>query len=125
MPITVHPQTSVKNDDVRQQLQRLYDTSPEFEDGKHALEQLEQQLNQYTVLYTAEFNCKIIGAIWCRGQGDSKHLEHLVIHPANRGRGVAQRLIAELYRLEQAQGIKTFQPGCVAIQRCLAQIQQA
>ncbi len=31
----------------------LYDTSPEFGDGHDEIEQLEQDLQQYTTLYTA------------------------------------------------------------------------
>lgn len=69
MPITVHAYTSLENDEMRSQLERLYDTSPEFADGKDAIEQLEQNLAQYTLVYTAEFNTKLIGAIWCSGQG--------------------------------------------------------
>ena len=42
MPITVHAYTSLENDEVRSQLERLYDTSPEFGDGQDAIEQLEQ-----------------------------------------------------------------------------------
>ena len=53
MPITVHAKTSPENQEVRDQLERLYDTSPEFGDGKDAVEQLEQNLAQYTLLYTA------------------------------------------------------------------------
>ena len=64
MPITVHAKTSLDNQEVREQLERLYDTSPEFSDGQDAVEQLEQNLTQYTILYTAEFNTKIIGAVW-------------------------------------------------------------
>ena len=78
MPITVHAYTSLENDEVRSQLERLYDTSPEFGDGQDAVEQLEQHLNQYTLLYTAEFNTKLIGAIWCTGQGESRTLEYIV-----------------------------------------------
>ena len=44
MPITVHAYTSLENDEVRSQLERLYDTSPEFSDGADAMEQLEQNL---------------------------------------------------------------------------------
>ena len=54
MPITVHAKTSLDNQEVREQLERLYDTSPEFSDGQDAVEQLEQNLTQYTILYTAE-----------------------------------------------------------------------
>ena len=120
MPITVHAKTSLENDEVREQLERLYDTSPEFGDGKDALEQLTLSMNHYTLLYTAEFNTKIIGAIWCTGQGESKTLENIVVHPSNRGRGVAERLVEEVCRMEEEKGVKVFEPGCGAIHRCLA-----
>ena len=122
MPITVHAKTSLENEEVRNQLERLYDTSPEFGDGKDAVEQLEQNLAQYTLLYTAEFNTKIIGALWCSGQGESKVLENIVVHPANRGRGVAERLVEEVCRMEEEKGVKVFEPGCGAIHRCLAHL---
>ncbi|AWV87522.1 acetyl-CoA sensor PanZ family protein [Acinetobacter radioresistens] len=122
MPITVHAHTSLENAEVRSQLERLYDTSPEFGDGQDAVEQLEQHLAQYTTLYTAEFNTKIIGAIWCTGQGESKTLEYIVVHPANRGRGVAERLVSEVCRYEEAKEVKRFDPGCGAIHRCLAHL---
>ena len=122
MPITVHAHTYLENAEVRSQLERLYDTSPEFGDGQDAVEQLEQHLAQYTTLYTAEFNTKIIGAIWCTGQGESKTLEYIVVHPANRGRGVAERLVSEVCRYEEAKEVKRFDPGCGAIHRCLAHL---
>lgn len=122
MPITVHAYRSLENPEVREQLERLYDTSPEFGDGQDALEQLDQNLQQYTTLYTAEFNTKIIGAIWCSGQGESKILEYVVVHPANRGRGIAERLVEEVCRTEEAAGVKIFEPGCGAIHRCLVHI---
>ena len=122
MPITVHAKTSVENQEVREQLERLYDTSPEFGDGQDAIEQLEQNLAQYTLLYTAEFNTKIIGALWCSGQGESKVLENIVVHPSNRGRGVAERLVEEVCRMEEEKGVKIFEPGCGAIHRCLAHL---
>ncbi len=86
------------------------------------LNNLEQNLAQYTLVYTAEFNTKLIGAIWCTGQGESKTLEYIVVHPANRGRGVAERLVSEATRMEEEKGVKTFEPGCGAIHRCLAHI---
>ncbi|MFC6053393.1 GNAT family acetyltransferase [Acinetobacter sp. Ac_877] len=119
MPINVHAITSIENDEVRTQLERLYDTSPEFADGKDATEQLEQNLDQYTLLYIAEFNTKIIGAVWCTGQGETRTIENIVIHPANRGRGVAERLVSEVCRMEEEKGVTTFVPGCGAIHRCL------
>ncbi|WP_010327669.1 GNAT family N-acetyltransferase [Acinetobacter johnsonii] len=122
MPITVYAYTSLEKEELRSQLERLYDTSPEFGDGHDAVEQLEQNLAQYTLLYTAEFNTKVIGAIWCSGQGENKTLEYIVVHPANRGRGVAERLVEEVCRMEEAKGVKVFEPGCGAIHRCLEHI---
>ena len=37
MPITVHAYTSIEKHEIRDQLERLYDTSPEFGDGKDAV----------------------------------------------------------------------------------------
>ena len=122
MPITVHAYTSLENLGIRTQLERLYDTSPEFGDGQDAMQQLEQDLQQYTTVYTAEFNTKIIGAIWSTGQGESRVLEYIVVHPANRGRGVAERLVEEVCRIEEEQGVKQFEPGCGAIHRCLSHL---
>ena len=124
MPITVHAHTSIENEEVRSQLERLYDISPEFSDGADAIEHLEQQLAQYTTLYTAEFNTKVIGAIWSTGQGESRTLEYVVVHPANRGRGVAERLVSEVCRIEEEKGVKVFEPGCGAIHRCLAHLEK-
>ena len=122
MPITVHAYTSLEKKELRSQLERLYDTSPEFGDGHDAVEQLEQNLAQYTLLYTAEFNTKVIGAIWCSGQGENKTLEYIVVHPANRGRGVAERLVEGVWRMEESKGVKVFEPGCGSIHRCLEHI---
>ena len=124
MPITVHAHTSIENEEVRSQLERLYDISPEFSDGADAIEHLEQHLAQYTTLYTAEFNTKIIGAIWSTGQGESRTLEYVVVHPANRGRGVAERLVSEVCRIEEDKGVKVFEPGCGAIHRCLVHLEK-
>ncbi|NHC03775.1 PanM family protein [Acinetobacter sp. 187] len=124
MPITVHANTSIENTEVREQLERLYDTSPEFGDGQDAIEQLEQNLAQYTLLYTAVFNTKIIAAIWSTGQGDRRTLENIVVHPANRGRGVAERLVSEVCRMEEEKGVKHFEPGCGAIHRCLTSLEK-
>ncbi|MEB3766949.1 acetyl-CoA sensor PanZ family protein [Acinetobacter sp. MD2] len=122
MPISVQVYTSIDDEEQRNQLERLYNSSPEFISGTIAVEQLQQQLKQYSLLYTAEFNCRIIAAIWCIGTGDTRSLQHIVVHPANRGRGVAQRLISELCRMEKAKQVEHFQPGCGAIAHYLAQL---
>ena len=119
MPITVHAYRSLENLGIRTQLERLYDTSPEFGDGQDAMQQLEQDLQQYTTVYTAEFNSKIIGAIWSTGQGESRVLEYIVVHPANRGRGIAAKFVKQVTDLERKKGNTRFVPGCAAIHRIL------
>lgn len=121
MPITVHPKTSMENDEVSKQLERLYQMSPELSDGKNALEQLQDNLGQYSLIYTAEFNTKVIAAICCSGQGETKQLAHLIVHPANHGRGVEERLIAEVCRIETEQGTLNFHSDSETIQQYLAQ----
>ncbi|MCH4248097.1 acetyl-CoA sensor PanZ family protein [Acinetobacter populi] len=122
MPIQVEAVTDLKDVIVRNQIERLYETSPEFGDGQDAITQLDEALDQDTVLYTAVFNDKIIGAIWSEGTGTTRLLEYVVIHPANRGRGVADRLISETCRIEEAKGVTKFEPGCGAIHRCLVHL---
>ena len=124
MPILVEAVPDLKDAIVRNQIERLYETSPEFSDGQDAIEQLDQALQGDTRLYIAVFNEKVIGAIWCRGQGEARVLEYVVIHPANRGRGVSDRLISEVCRLEEAEGAKQFKPGCGAIHRSLARLEK-
>ncbi|MEB3754604.1 GNAT family N-acetyltransferase [Acinetobacter sp. MD2(2019)] len=122
MPISVHVYTSIDDEEQRDQLERLYNSSPEFPTGAAAIAQLQQALSQYTLLYTAEFNQRIIAAIWSSGSGAERTLKYIVVHPANRGRGVAERLIDEVCAQEQAKNVQHFIPGCGAIARNLAKL---
>lgn len=122
MPVTVHAHSVLNDENLRVQLERLYETSPEFGDGAEAVERLDQALGQDTVLYTADFNDKVIGAIWSCGQGDSRLLQYVVVHPSNRGRGIAEQLIERLCEVESANGVAHFKPGCGAVHRILAHL---
>ena len=137
MPITVEAIHSLQNVTIRNQIERLYELSPEFGDGQDAIEKLDHVLNIDTTLYTANFNDKIIGAVWCSRSNYETEivashddvvpveddrvrvLQYVIIHPANRDRGVAEHLIDEVCNIEEQQGIDTFIAGCGAIQRCL------
>lgn len=122
MPITVHSYTDLSKDDLRNQLSRLYETSPEFGDGDDAVQQLEDAIQHGSQIYTAEFNEKVIGAIWVSGDGTTRLLHYVVVHPSNRGRGVAERLIEGVCEAEEQKGVKQFKPGCGAIHRCLSHL---
>lgn len=122
MPITIHPYSSLENKEIERQLEQLYMTSPEFSNGIEAVHELKKTIGEQTLLYTAEFNTKIIAAIWCfRDEANSKRiLKYIVVHPANRGRGVAQRLISEVCFMEKKHNPHTlFTPGCAEIKRIL------
>ena len=120
MPIVVQAVHDIKDVLIRNQIERLYDISPEFINGMDAITQLEAALENNSRLYIASFNDKIIGAVWCeRLTAQRSRLSYVVIHPANRGRSVAERLISELCRFEEADGICEFEPSCGATYRCL------
>lgn len=122
MPLTVHAYNSLDDESIKEQLVRLYETSPEFADGEDAVEQLLAAMQQDTVIYTAEFNTKIIAAIWVSGQGNERLLQYIVVHPANRGRGIAETLVDGVCLRESAFGVTVFRPGCGAIHRCLVHV---
>ncbi|MCF9045665.1 GNAT family N-acetyltransferase [Acinetobacter nectaris] len=127
MPITIHAYSSLENKEIEAQLERLYMTSPEFMSGLDAVEQLKEAIGDQTLLYTAEFNTKIIAAIWCFRNIESakveSKLQYIVVHPSNRGRGIAQRLILEVCRMERLDNKTTiFIPGCGAIHKILQRL---
>ncbi len=125
MPITVHAYSELQDDNLRAQLIRLYETSPEFSDGESAVQQLSHAMQQGSLIYTAEFNQKLIGAVWVSQQGQQENtrlIHYIVVHPANRGRGVAERLIEGVCTAEEEKGVTEFKPGCGAIHRCLSHL---
>ena len=130
MPLTIHAYQTL-DDDLRDQLENLYNISPEFADGTQAVEMLEKALarsaqsyttNFHAKLYTAEFNDKVIAAIWVTGCGAERLLQYIVVHYANRGRGVADHLVRVVTEQEQVLGVHSFKPGCGAIHRTLAHL---
>jgi GNAT superfamily N-acetyltransferase len=122
MPVTVQAHSQLTDDQVRNQIERIYETSPEFSDGEHALQELDTALGRGDVLYTADFNDKVIAAIWSRGTGDERLLQYVVVHPANRGRGIAEQLLEAVCVAEAEKGVKHFRPGCGAVHRMLAHL---
>lgn len=130
MPLTFHAYETL-SEDLRDQLENLYNISPEFADGTQAVEALDKALeksaqsyttNFHAKLYTAEFNDKVIAAVWVTGCGPERLLQYIVVHYANRGRGVADQLVRAVTEQEQALGVTSFQPGCGAIHRALAHL---
>lgn len=102
-------------------IEKLYDTSPEFASGSEAVALFDKAFGKGAKLYVGMFNGKPIAAVGCFDEGiDGKCLlQYIVVHPANRGRGIAAKFIKQVTDLEKKQGIRQFVGGCGAIQRIL------
>lgn len=122
MPVLIEAMPTLHDEFAQQQLKKIYDASLEFSDGEQALTLLKSALEQNTTLYVAIFNQRITGAIWVVHHADTRLLKHIAIHPANRGRGISERLVSEVCRLEREQGAVTFEAGCGAIAHILQKL---
>lgn len=102
-------------------IEKLYDNSQEFTSGTEAVAFFEQTFKQGNQLYLGMFNGKPIASIGCfdDGETDKKRLQYVVVHPANRGRGISAKLIKQVTDLERKKGILTFIAGCSVIHRIL------
>lgn len=118
MPVTVTAE-QLLSPELEHGLVKLYDSSPEFGNGQEALAKGQDVLEAGGLWYVGWFNGKAVAAIMADGEPESRLLHNIVVHPANRGRGIALRLVAETCRLEREQGSTHFLPGCTAIARLL------
>lgn len=113
---------SLDDPELKLRVEKLYDTSPEFASGSDAVAFFEKVFAKGDVLYLGMFNDKPIAAIGCLNEGidGSRLLQYIVIHPANRGRGLAPKFVKQVIDLERKKGNTKFVPGCGAIHRILA-----
>ena len=118
MPVMVSAEKNI-SPELAQGITKLYDTSPEFGSGAEALDKAQQILNEDGVLYVGWFNAKPVASIMASGTATQRLIHNIVVHPANRGRGIADRLMAETCRLEREKGAIHFVAGCTAIARLL------
>lgn len=124
MPVSIHAHTSLENLEIERQLQRLYAMSTEFKQGDDAITELKMTLGQGTTLYTAEFNTKVIAAMWVSVLDNHILFHHIVVHTANRGRGIAARLIEAVYELENLTTPNQITTNCPTIAHCLKNIKE-
>lgn len=106
MPVIVESFRQALPAEVGAQLSRVYRDSPEFESGEAAVAALAAALAAGATLYTGFFNQRHIAAILAEGEGPHRQLRYLCVHPATRGRGVAERLMAEARRLQGEVGVE-------------------
>ena len=118
MPVIVTAEKSL-SPELAAGLGKLYDASPEFSGGADAVATAERVLSEGGLVYVGWFNGKPVSSIMAFGPGDQRTLRWIVVHPANRGRGIADRLVCEVCRIEREAGSTHFLPGCTAIARLL------
>lgn len=118
-PLIKKPST---DNELKTRLTKLYDNTHEFADGEAAVAFFAQQFAQGNLLYVGMFNDKPIAAIGCfdDGQTNSRRLQYIIVHPENRGRGIAAKLIKQVCDAEIKKGVTSFVPGCPAIHKVLA-----
>lgn len=104
MPVAVAAVAAPLAADLLQDLQRVYADYPVFASPEDALEVLQQGLAAGGTLYTGLFNARHIAAVLVVGEGEVRGMRYLSVHHATRGRGVAERLVAEVRRLEAGRG---------------------
>lgn len=104
MPVLVERATAPLDQVLVDELARIYTDSPDFASPQAAQSVVLDAVASGDVLYAAVFNGRHIAAVLVRGQGATRHLRYLNVHPATRGRGVAVRMVEEVRRLEAEQG---------------------
>ena len=104
MPVLVERHTASLDSTLVAELGRLYTDTPDFANAASAQEVLADAVAHGDVLYAGLFNGKHIAAALVRGEGPTRHMQYLAVHPATRGRGVASRLVAEIRHQEAATG---------------------
>ncbi|HEX6592066.1 MAG TPA: acetyl-CoA sensor PanZ family protein [Moraxellaceae bacterium] len=103
MPVAVAAVSAPLSDTLLQDLPRVYADYPVFS-PEAAVEVLQRGLAAGGTLYTGFFNARHIAAVLVVGEGEVRGMRYLSVHPATRGRGVAERLVAEVRRLEAERG---------------------
>jgi GNAT superfamily N-acetyltransferase len=104
MPVAVELVTHPLPEPLAAELVRTYADSPDFASPEAAVEVLRDAVAGGDSLYSGVFNNRHIAAVLVRGEGETRHLRYLAVHPATRGRGVAERLVSEVRRLEAERG---------------------
>lgn len=122
MPLIAVPHTKLNDNALNERIVQLYNMSPEFSDGQNALSFFKTALSKGDTLYLGMFNDNPIAAVCARGHGKTRLLQYIVVHPANRGRGIAYRVVKDVCKQEMADGVLSFEAGCGALHKILMEL---
>ena len=113
----------VRENELAERLQALYDTDDSQPDGAEVLALIEQGFKRGQCLYVGMFNDKPIAAVGCfdDGQTDAKRLQYLTVHQQNRGRAIDAKFIKLVYDAEVKKGVRQFVPVDSEIHRIMSE----
>lgn len=106
MPVLVSVAATPLAPQIMADMEKVYVDSPEFASGTAAAQALADATQAGETLYLGVFNGHNISAVLVRGENENRHMRFLCVHHATRGRGVAERLVAEVRRLEKERGAR-------------------
>lgn len=106
MPVIVSVAAAPLSAQIAADMEKVYADSSEFASGAAAAQVLSDAVSDGDTLYLGVFNGHYISAVLVRGEGENRFMRYLCVHQATRGRGVAERLVAEVRRLEKENGTR-------------------
>ncbi len=104
MPVEIQEFRRVLPDDVQEQLHKVYIDMPASKDADDVIANVERALQAGGRYYAGLFNGRWICGVLVSGDQQERSMSYLAVHPATRGRGVAERLVDEVRALEGQRG---------------------
>lgn len=101
MPVIVEPRYDIA--DIEADLRRVYEDFPGAT-ADDCLARIRDALANREVFYAGIFNGRPIAGALVSGPADARRISLIAVRALTRGRGVAQRLVDEIARLEQGTG---------------------
>ncbi len=102
MPVDVHVYTDHLSEQIAGQLLKIYVDMPEHEKPGEILQSIAAGLCGGDRYYAGYFNGRYICGVLIHDEGEFRSMRYLAVHPATRGRGVAERLVDEV-RLKETE----------------------
>lgn len=106
MPVIVEPRYDIA--DIEADLRRVYEDFPGAT-ADDCLASIADGLANGGVFYAGIFNGRPIAGALVRGPADARRISLIAVRALTRGRGVAQRLLDEIARLEGRTGGRALQ----------------
>ncbi len=104
MPVEIEVYQKELPAEIVEDLQRIYIDTPGYADAQLVLDDLQSRLAQGDRYYAGRFNGHYICGALVSSEGSDRRMRYLAVHPATRGRGVAERLVDAIRQQELERG---------------------